>query len=192
MKNVVCVLGSPRKKGNSQALAAKVLETCEQMGATGQSFSLYQMDFRGCIACLGCKKGAEECVLRDDLTPLLRAMKDADILVLASPIYFGDITGVMKCFVDRMYSLMTPEYLTGGNPTRLAPGKKLLFILTQGYPGDDRFAEAKAIYGGFLGPGWFGYELHWLWGRGLNQPTDAAESAELIGQAEALAKQLMA
>jgi len=94
--------------------------------------------------------------------------------------------------VDRMYSLMTPEYLTGGNPSRLAPGKKCLFITTQGDPNEEHFGGAIETYGGFLGPGWFGYEFHSLRGVGLSAPTDAGESAALLRQAEELARKLMA
>ncbi len=192
MKKVLCIVGSPRRTGGCQALVRKVVETCEKLGAEAQVYSVYDMDFRGCVACMACKTGSEECVLRDDLTPVLRAMKEADILVLASPIYFGDVTGELKKAIDRMYSLMTPEYLTGGNPSRLAPGKKCLFITTQGYPGEDRFGGPLETYGGFLGPGWFGYEMHFLRGLGLRAPSDASVNPELMGQAEELARKLMA
>lgn len=191
MKKIVCIVGSPRKMGGCQTLARKVLETCEALGAEAQTYSVYEMDFRGCVACMACKRGSEECVLRDDLTPALRAIKEADILILASPIYFGDVTGEFKKAIDRLYSLMTPEYLTGGNPSRLAPGKKCLLITTQGYPGEDRFGGPIETYGGFLGPGWFGYEMHFLRGLGLSAPTDAGESVALMQQAEELGRKLM-
>jgi multimeric flavodoxin WrbA len=192
MKKIVAIVGSPRLNGNSATLARKVMDTAETLGASSQTFNLYTLEFRGCVACMACKQKADECVLCDDLTDALEAVREADILILASPVYFGDVTGEMKCFIDRMYSLMTPEYLTGGNPSRLAPGKKCLMILTQGYPGEERFGEAYGRYAQFLGPGWFGYEMHQLRGLGLRMPDDAAANVELLAQAEALGRQLMA
>lgn len=192
MKKAVCILASPRPKGNSFTLARKVLDTCEALGAETEIFSLYQMNFKDCVACLGCKKTAEECVLRDDLTAALRAVREADILILASPVYFGDVTGEMKKFIDRMYSLVPPGYLTGGPRTRLSPGKKCLFILPQGYPGEELFQAPWEIFGPFFGPEWFGYETHLLRAPGLSIPGEAAENPELMAKAEELGKQLMA
>ena len=49
--------------------------------------------------------------------------------------------GQLKCFVDRTYSFMNPDYITSPNPSRLAPGKKMVFIMTQGAPTEDMFSD---------------------------------------------------
>jgi multimeric flavodoxin WrbA len=149
------------------------------------------MAYSGCIACMGCKKTSEECVLRDDLTDALRAMREADILIIASPVYFGQITGPLKCAMDRMYSHMAPTYLSGGPISRLAPGKHCLIVLTQGAPDPNAFADVFPGLAHFLGPDWFGYHMHLLRAVGMAAPGAAAEDAELMAQAEALAQELV-
>jgi multimeric flavodoxin WrbA len=191
MTKIACLLGSPRQHGNSQTIAAKIIETAEGLGATAQVFPLYKLNYSGCIACLGCKKGAEECVLRDDLTEVLRAVREADILIVAAPVYFAGLPGPLKSVIDRMYSFLTETYLTGKDVSRLAPGKKCVFVLTQGQPDANAFAEVFNPYKGFFGPGWFGYEMHLLRGIGLSAPTAAGDNADLMQQAQELGKKLV-
>ncbi|MEN6544657.1 MAG: flavodoxin family protein [Armatimonadia bacterium] len=190
MKKIACLLGSPRSGGNSETIARKIIETAEAQGASASIFALCKMDFKGCCACLACKKGLDECAVQDDLTEALDAIREADILIIASPVYFGQLTGVMKMAVDRMYSFVDVGYLTGGNRTRLAKGKKCAFILTQGAP-EDVFPHAYTDYADFFGPDWFGYEMHLIRGLGLNKPTDAGENADLMKQAEELGRKVM-
>lgn len=191
MKKIACLLGSPRQKGNSYTVAAKIIETAEKLGATAEYFPLYQLDYKGCIACLGCKKGAEECVLRDDLTDVLHKVREADVLIVASPVYFAGLPGPLKSAIDRMYSYLNPTYLQGHDVTRLAPGKQCVFILTQGAPDAEAFADVFAPYEGFFGPNWFGYEMHLIRGIGLSVPGVAAENADLMAEAEELGRKLM-
>jgi len=192
MKKIVALLGSPRKESNSAALAHKIMDTAAVLGAESETYNLYQLDYSGCIACMGCKKTADECVLRDDLTTALRAIRAADILLIASPVYFAGLPGPLKCAVDRMYSFLNPTYLQGKDVSRLAPGKKCAFIITQGAPDASAFADLFTPYEHFFGPEWFGFEMHLLRGIGMSAPNAATEDAELMQQAEELAKTLMA
>lgn len=191
MKKIACLLGSPRAGGNSETIARKIIATAEELGATAEIFPLCQLNFRGCVACLACKRTLSECALHDDLTQVLKSVREADLLIMASPIYFGAVTGVMKMAIDRMYSLMDPAYLTGGKRTRLDPGKQCVFILTQGSPDEDAFKASLGDYLTFFGPDWFGYEMHLIRGLGLSKPTDAAERSDLMGQAAALGRTLL-
>lgn len=192
MKKIACLLGSPRQNGNSQLLARKIAETAEALGATTEYFPLYKLNFSGCLACLGCKKTSDECVLRDDLTDVLRKVQEADLLIVASPVYFAGLPGPLKSAIDRMYSYLNPTYLQGKDVTRLAPGKQCVFILTQGAPDLAAFAELFGPYESFFGPGWFGYEMHLLRAVGMSVPGAAGEDAALMAQAEELGKKLMA
>ena len=104
---IVAVLGSPRPQGNRASLARQFLAAARELGAEVQEYPLNQLDFQGCQGCRTCKTKSEACVLEDDLAEVLAAIKGADLLVLASPVYFGDIIGQMKCFFDRTYSFLT-------------------------------------------------------------------------------------
>jgi multimeric flavodoxin WrbA len=154
--NVVCLLGSPRPAGNSSAIAGRFTETAAARGAAVRSFDLNSLSYRGCQGCYACKKDLDRCILRDDLTEVLDAVAESDLLVLASPVYYGDVTAQMKGFIDRTFSYLKPDYLTNPRPTRLAPGKKLVFILTQSHPDSGRFADIYLRYEVFLG--WLGFE----------------------------------
>ena len=70
--------------------------------------------------------------MEDELTEVLEAIKKADTLVLASPVYFGDISGRLKCFFDRTYSYFNPDF-----SSRLPSGKKAVFILVQAEPEEE-------------------------------------------------------
>jgi multimeric flavodoxin WrbA len=191
MKKIVCLLGSPRAKSNSEIIARAITASAGELGVTAEFFPLYKLNYSGCIACMGCKKTSDECVLRDDLTEVLRAVRAADILIVASPVYFAGLPGPLKSAIDRMYSFLNPTYLQGVDISRLAPGKKCVFILTQGAPDKEAFADVFAPYEGFFGPHWFGYEMHLLRGVGLSVPGAAADDATLMDTAARLGKQLM-
>jgi multimeric flavodoxin WrbA len=74
-------------------------------GTTGEIVYLYDLNFRGCTGCHSCKlldeKKFARCAMRDDLTPVLEKAIDADVLLIGSPIYFSDITGETRSFLER-------------------------------------------------------------------------------------------
>ena len=127
---IVVILGSPRPQGNSAILAQKFLDAARELGAETKVYQLNQLDFQGCQGCGTCKIDTENCVLEDDLAPVLEAIKGADLLVLASPVYFGDISGQLKCFFDRTYSYAKPDF-----SSRVPAGKKAVVVLVQAVPG---------------------------------------------------------
>ena len=188
MKKVVAVLGSPRRGGNSETIADKILDTAKSLGAQTTKFALNELSFRGCQACMGCKTGSETCVVNDDLAKVLDAVRESDAFIMTSPIYFGEVTGQLKSAIDRMYSFLGPDYMTNPNPGRLAPGKNCVFVLTQGNP-DEKAFDVFQNYGRFFKR--FGCETHVVRGLGLRAKTAAAAKPELMREAEDLAKALM-
>jgi len=130
--NIVAVLGSPRLKGNSSFIAGRFLRTAKALGAATRTFELNKLSYRGCQACEACKKKAGMCSLEDGLKPALEAVREADVLLLASPIYYGDLSSQLKGFIDRTYGFFTPGFRANGHKSRLPSGKTLVFVLTQG------------------------------------------------------------
>ncbi len=151
---IVTLLGSPRSKGNSTAIARRITETAEKLGAETRTFELNRLAYRGCQGCYACKKGLDRCVQKDDLTEVLSAVSEADAVVLASPVYFGDVTAQLKGFIDRSFSYLKPDYVTNAQPSRLTP-KKLVFVLTQGHPDEKFFGDIYPRFDGFLK--WLGF-----------------------------------
>ncbi|OGV63340.1 MAG: hypothetical protein A3K19_21810 [Lentisphaerae bacterium RIFOXYB12_FULL_65_16] len=182
---VIAILGSPRREGNSTILARAVLEEVAARGASVQEFSLGQLTYKGCVACEACKSASEICVLKDDLTPVLKAMAEADAVVFASPIYCADVSGQFKCFFDRTYSFFAPDF-----KSRLKPGKKAVLILTQGDPAVEDFADVAQRYGSALTK-WLRFaENHVIRGLGLNEQGAVRKRSDLMKQAREVGAKL--
>jgi len=130
----VCLLGSPRTKGNSAILANYFMQTMQQAGVETASFTLNNLSYRGCQACYMCKTKVDHCILEDDLSPVLEAVTKSDILVMATPVYFGHVSGQLKTFFDRTFSFLVPDYHATPYKSRLAPGKKSVFIIARETP----------------------------------------------------------
>jgi multimeric flavodoxin WrbA len=103
---VLAINGSPRKNGNTAILLNKALEGAASQGAKTELIHLYDLNFKGCISCFACKlkdgKSYGNCAAKDDLTPILEKVDNADAILLGSPIYFGNVTGEMRSFIERM------------------------------------------------------------------------------------------
>jgi len=103
---VIAINGSPRKTWNTATLLEHALDGAESEGNETELVHLYDLDFKGCTSCFACKlKGGRSygrCAVRDDLTPVLDRIEDADALILGSPIYLGTATGEMRSFLERL------------------------------------------------------------------------------------------
>lgn len=101
---VLAVNGSPRKNGNTVALLKQAMDGAKSQGAETRRIDLYSMNYKGCISCFYCKRKDKPhgiCAVRDDLTPILAELKETDILLLGSPIYYDNITSGMVAFLER-------------------------------------------------------------------------------------------
>ncbi|MEW6116669.1 MAG: flavodoxin family protein [Nitrospirota bacterium] len=188
--NIVCLLGSPRPNGNSAAIAKHFLDTAASLGGHIQTFELNKLAYRGCQGCLVCKTRLDKCVLKDDLTRVLDAVHEADVLVLATPVYYGDVTGQLKLYLDRTYSYLKPDYLTNPQPSRLAPGKRLVFIVTQGHPDEAMFNDVFPRYDKFFK--WYGFkESHLIRACGVSKAGEVVSQKNIMKRAEETARNIM-
>ncbi len=156
---IIAVNGSPRKEWNTATLLHKSLEGATTRGAGTELVHLYDLDYRGCISCFGCKmnggKGYGRCNMNDGLTPLLQKIAKADALVMGSPIYYGTVTGEMKSFLER---LCFPYMTYTDPPGSIFPGKlRTGFIYTLGATeemaqerGFDRHIELNEFFLGLV------------------------------------------
>lgn len=125
---VMAINGSPRKGGNTATLLGKSLEGAAAKGAETELVHLYDLDFKGCISCFACKriggKSYGRCAVRDGLTPILEKVPQADAVIFGSPIYFGNVTGEMRSFIERLvfpylvydkqHSMLFPKKMRNG------------------------------------------------------------------------------
>jgi multimeric flavodoxin WrbA len=187
---IMTLLGSPRSNGNSAAIAGRFLQTAESLGAETKTIYLNKLKFRGCQACMACKGKLDHCALDDDLTEVLNEIHDTDVLVLASPVYFGDITAQMKMFIDRTYSYYVPDFMTQANPSRLPSGKKMIFIQAQGQPIEKMFDDIYPKYELFFQ--FLGFKNNELIRAcGVNDASDAENREDILTIAEDAARRLM-
>ncbi len=101
--NIIGIVGSKRKKGNTASLVQKTLEPFrEQSNCSIETIYLGDMKFEGCRGCEGCAK-TNYCVIDDDMQKIYPKLREADALIIGSPTYFYNITADMKKFIDRCY-----------------------------------------------------------------------------------------
>ncbi|HEY6837365.1 MAG TPA: flavodoxin family protein, partial [Geobacteraceae bacterium] len=174
----------------SATIAGRFVATATGLGATARSFELNRLSYRGCQGCYACKKGSERCVVNDDLTEVLAAVEEADVVVLATPVYYGDVTAQLKGFIDRSYSYLKPDYLTNSQPSRLG-SKKLVFVITQGNPDEELFADIFPRYERFLK--WMGFaETRLIRACGLGPSSIDTVPDPILKQADELARSIVA
>ena len=123
MKKIVIIDGGPRRNFNTASMLQKFAEGASSVSneIEVKTVRLYGLDYKGCMSCMACKikgKASNVCKFKDALTPVLEEIADADGLVLGSPIYFGDVTGQMRAFLERLafpwlsyndYSMTAPK-----------------------------------------------------------------------------------
>ncbi|MGN0194504.1 MAG: flavodoxin family protein [Pseudoramibacter sp.] len=122
MANIVILNGSPRPKGNTAALIKAFTEGAEASGNTVTTFVLDKMDIHGCKGCFGGHSEADcPCVQKDDMIQIYPAVKAADAVVLASPLYYWNLSGQLRTAVDRLFALEEggSQHLRGGRSCAL-------------------------------------------------------------------------
>lgn len=120
--HLLIVLGSPRKKGNSEILAQHVARGMEEGGGTVEYIRLNGLNLSPCQGCGGCEKTGE-CVIKDDMGALYQQADAADRILLASPVYFYALTAQAKIFIDRFQARWSRRYLLD-NRFRLDEGRR--------------------------------------------------------------------
>jgi multimeric flavodoxin WrbA len=133
MSKIVVFKGSPRKNSFSTKLLEQVVEGAKSKGATVTIYDLNDPANRGCQGCLYCRKH-EGCATKDALQPMYKDIAEADGVAVSFPMYFGNINGQCKSWLDRMYPMLGADY----KPRY--PGKNVVTIFSQGNP-DSKFLK---------------------------------------------------
>jgi multimeric flavodoxin WrbA len=106
MSYVVGINGSPRKNGNTAIMLRRALEGAASKGAATELIHLNDLSFKGCVSCFACKRKGEDrsvrCIQKDDLALVLEKIEKADALIIGSPVYVGELTGMTRSFIERL------------------------------------------------------------------------------------------
>lgn len=137
MKTIIAINGSPRKNYNTAALLKEALRGAADAGAETELIHLSDLNFRGCMSCFGCKRLGNDpdngkCRWKDDLSPVLDKIEKADALIIGSPIYIFDVTGPVRCFLERL--LFPRISYDGANAPKRSEKINCGFIFTQNHP----------------------------------------------------------
>ena len=187
---VVCLYGSARRKGNSALLAQRFLASASSRGAEISEYHLNELTLHGCQGCNRCKVDLDTCVLNDDLSPVLDAVFNADLVVFATPVYYGDVTAQLKMFIDRSYCYLRPGYINLDQPSRLASPKPLVFIVAQGHRDPKAFSDILPRYTELFR--WTGFaSVYPLRAVDVYHPGDASVRSDLMAKVDALAETLI-
>ena len=129
--NIITLLGSPRRRGNTAA-ALRAFEELMQPQHHVERINIVDHDVRGCLGCDVCQKVTDEpgCAQKDDAPAILRRLMDVDLIVYASPVYCWAFSAQMKALMDRHYCMV--KWHDGQKTGALMRGKHTMLLATCG------------------------------------------------------------
>lgn len=133
-KKIVILNGSPRRNGNTSALVKSFTEGAESARNTVTEFFLDSMEIHGCKGCFGGHSSRDcPCVQQDDMAKIYPAVKDCDVVVLATPLYYWNMSGQIRTAIDRLFALEEGD----GNLLRGHDKSSALLMAAEGHDFDD-------------------------------------------------------
>ncbi len=141
----VFVNGSPRKNKNTAQMLESAMKGAQEAGAECEIFNLYDIDYKGCKSCFACQlKNAKTdgvCAIRDELRPVLERCRQADVIIVGSPVYLSYPTGETRSFLERLvFPNFTYDLDENGNRRRPIIEKQTAMIFTMNIP-EEAMAE---------------------------------------------------
>ncbi len=128
---VLGIYGSPRKNGNSDILLDRVLEGAKEAGADTATVYCRSLSISGCIECGGCDETGV-CVVKDDMTEVYPLFEEAEIIFLASPIFFYSVTAQAKALIDRSQAMWNRRRLREASKKERSLGKGIGYLIAVG------------------------------------------------------------
>lgn len=136
--NILAISASPRKNGNSDLLCDQFLKGAAQAGHQTEKLRLAEFDLQPCAACDACRTG-NACVKQDGMAEILQKVIEADVIVLATPVYFYSMAAQMKLLIDRSFARFEE-----------IRGKAFYFIVTAAAPEHEAAVDTIAGLRGYL------------------------------------------
>jgi multimeric flavodoxin WrbA len=184
-KQVLVILGSPRRKGNSSTLAARISRGAKSAGAEVETVFLHALKISPCRGCNTCQKDdSQGCAIKDGMQEIYPKLIKADAWVIASPVYWFTMSAQTKIFMDRCYGLLA----YGENPFA---GKRIAIAMS--YGGEDP-VKSGCVNALRTFQDAYRYAGSKIVGMVYGSATDAGEianNAALLQEAEELGKRLV-
>jgi len=118
---ILALIGSPRRKGNTDLLVEQILKGSRTKGHTTEKLYLYDYTISLCVDCRKCKKGDYVCCVNDEMQEIYPRMEAADLIIFGTPLYWYGPTAKMKLLVDRMRPFVANGKLKGKKAVVVAP-----------------------------------------------------------------------
>ncbi len=176
MKKILILSGSPRLGGNSDILCDRFKQGAEESGHQVTKLNVAAMRIAPCRGCYHCANHGGECIFKDDMTDVLQAIIDCDVLVLASPVYFYSIDAQLKAVIDRTVARWTE-----------VKDKELYYIMTAADTERTSMETTLACFRGYADCVDGAREMGIIYGTGVYAPgevksTSAYDEAYLMGR----------
>ena len=137
---ILCIAGSPRRRGNSEQLLDALIAGVESAGGHPTKLSAFDADVLPCRGCNACSKTGR-CVQRDEMDDIYVALDDADAIVFATPVFFATVPAVLKLIIDRCQPYWARRYVLGEPPRE--PKRPGAILVVGG--GGDPFGTTCAV-----------------------------------------------
>ena len=138
---ILILSGSPRRHGNSERILARLHNQLEKSGHHVDLIRLTRLSISGCLGCGGCEQTGN-CVIEDDMQKLYPLVCAAEVVILASPIYFYGLSAQAKLFIDRCQALWSRKYLLQ-KPISPLEGRRGYLLCTAATTGEQLFTGAR-------------------------------------------------
>ncbi len=194
--NILAIHGSPRAKGNTDAILERYLTAVRQAaGAHGtepQIEHIYaeRLKARPCLHCGGCDETGE-CVVKDDMHLVYAAVRKADAIVVATPVFFATLTAQLKTVIDRFQCAWAAKYRLGRPWIESAEGRRAVLLCAGGMTVDRHFQQVRGVLRAWLAVLNVGY-AGGLWFPGVDARGDSDKIHDLEGRLAEAAGLLLA
>ena len=160
MKKLIAINGSPRRNWNTAQLLQQAVKGAQDAGASAEIVNLYALNFKGCTSCFACKLKTRPhgtCAMKDDLTPVLEKVRNADAIIFGTPVYYMNFSAGMVAFIERfffsntIYSFEIPSVLPQKIPSAFFLTMNMNAEQFHFYKMDDRLASYTTFAETILG-----------------------------------------
>jgi multimeric flavodoxin WrbA len=187
---VLGIFGSPRKGGNTDILLEEALKGAEREGAEVERLHLTDFTITPCKECHGCDQTGE-CVILDDMQRIYPKLLDADVVILASPIFFYGISAWAKAFVDRCQAFWSRKYLVKDPSLGKAGKRRKGFFISVGATKGARVFEGAILTAKYFFDVINAKYVGELVFRGIDAKGDILNHPEALQQAYEVGKKLV-
>ena len=149
---ILAIQGSPRgKAGNTEFVLHEFLKGAESVGARSETIYLKEKKIKPCKGCFTCWTTTPGlCAIKDDMAELMRKVRECDIIIYATPLYYYNMTAQLKAFQDRLLPLLDPHLIKKGDtyrhPQRYEHSRKMVLLSNCGFPETTHFDGLRHVF----------------------------------------------